>query len=96
MADAFGVLGNKNGGYHIVDVTVTYHGKTYKVQPTITDTRMQVRLNSPIGAKRRQHRCKDRLQFCDSCKWCGPFRKAIYQDRGCISNCTMVSTYVCV
>ena len=44
-------LGNKNGGYHIAGVTVTYHGKTYKVQPIITDTRMQVRLNSPMLPK---------------------------------------------
>jgi Aminopeptidase N len=49
--DAFGVLGNTHGGYHITGVTVTYHGKTYKVQPVITDTRMQVRLNSPILTK---------------------------------------------
>ena len=47
----FGVLGNKNGGYHITGVSVTYHGKTYKVQPVIIDTRMQVRLNSPMNAK---------------------------------------------
>jgi hypothetical protein len=49
--DAFGVLGTSHGGYHITRVTVTYHGKTYKVQPIITDTRMQVRLNNPMLAK---------------------------------------------
>jgi hypothetical protein len=49
--DAFGILGNKNGGYHIAGVTVTYHGKAYKVQPIISDTRMQVRLNEPLAAK---------------------------------------------
>ncbi len=49
--DAFGVLGNSHGGYHISDVTVTYRGKSYKIQPIISDTRMQVRLNSPLLAK---------------------------------------------
>ncbi|MEO7209541.1 MAG: M1 family metallopeptidase [Chitinophagaceae bacterium] len=39
------------GGYQIKDVTVTYGGKSYTVKPTITDTRMQVRLNSPLHAK---------------------------------------------
>ena len=39
------------GGFHIADIAVTYNGKTYKVQPVITDTRMQVRLNSPMLPK---------------------------------------------
>ncbi len=39
------------GGYQIKDVTVTYGGKSYTVKPIITDTRMQVRLNSPLHAK---------------------------------------------
>ena len=39
------------GGFHIEDVVVTYNGKTYKVPPVITDTRMQVRLNSPVLPK---------------------------------------------
>jgi hypothetical protein len=46
--DSFGVLGNNHGGFHIGEVTITYRGKTYKVQPIITDTRMQLRLNTPV------------------------------------------------
>jgi hypothetical protein len=49
--DPFGVIGNPNGGYHIAGVTVTYHDQTYNVQPVITDTRMQVRLTSPMKPK---------------------------------------------
>ena len=49
--DAFGVLGNSQGGYQISSVTITHQGKTYKVQPIISDTRMQVRLNSPMLPK---------------------------------------------
>jgi Peptidase family M1 domain len=49
--DVFGVLGVNNGGYHIAAVSVMYGGKTYKVQPIISDTRMQIRLNSPVLPK---------------------------------------------
>ena len=38
-------------GYTISDVTVGYKGKSYRVQPVITDTRMQVRLNNPLLPK---------------------------------------------
>ncbi len=36
------------GGYHIADVTVTYKAATYKLDPVISDTRMQLRLKSPL------------------------------------------------
>ncbi len=49
--DRFDVRGFSRGGYHIESVTVTYKGETYKVTPVITDARMQVRLNTPLGAK---------------------------------------------
>ena len=46
--DYFGVLGKTNGGYRIKDVTVTQGGKSYSVQPIITDTRMQIHLNRAL------------------------------------------------
>jgi hypothetical protein len=49
--DLIGVLGVKNGGYHIANVTVTYGGKSYQVQPVISDTRLQVRLNKALLPK---------------------------------------------
>ncbi|MBA2249172.1 MAG: M1 family metallopeptidase [Chitinophagaceae bacterium] len=49
--DYFGVIGKVNGGYHIKNVTITQDGKTYTVQPIISDTRMQVRLNAPMQPK---------------------------------------------
>jgi hypothetical protein len=49
--DRFDVKGFSRGGYHIGSVSVTYKGQTYKVDPVITDARMQVRLNTPLGAK---------------------------------------------
>jgi len=49
--DYFSVLGKNNGGYHIDNVTVNYSGKTYPVKPIVTDTRMQVRLNTALKAK---------------------------------------------
>src|ERR1700744_262284 len=49
--DRFDVKGFTHGGYHIASVSVTYKGVTYKVDPVISDARMQVRLKTPLGAK---------------------------------------------
>jgi hypothetical protein len=49
--DRFDVKGFNRGGYHIQSVSVTYKGQTYNVDPVITDARMQVRLNTPMGPK---------------------------------------------
>ncbi|MEO9022340.1 MAG: M1 family metallopeptidase [Ginsengibacter sp.] len=49
--DYFGVLDKKKGGYKIKEVSVTQHGNTYTTQPVITDTRMQIRLNTPMHSK---------------------------------------------
>src|SRR5450631_3298551 len=49
--DKMGELGVPNGGYRISTVTVTYNGKSYKVDPVISDTRMQIRLNNPLLPK---------------------------------------------
>jgi len=49
--DYFGVLGKTNGGYQIKNVTITQGGKHYTVKPIISDTRMQLRLNTPMLAK---------------------------------------------
>lgn len=49
--DYFNVLDDKNGGYEISSVSVRQDGKTYNTQPIITDTRMQIRLNTPMHSK---------------------------------------------
>jgi hypothetical protein len=49
--DRFDVKGFSRGGYHIQSVYVTYEKQTYKVDPVITDARMQVRLHTPLTAK---------------------------------------------
>ncbi len=49
--DRFDVRGFSKGGYQINTVTVTYKGKSYEVTPVISDARMQVRLNAPLGDK---------------------------------------------
>ncbi|MCC8423323.1 M1 family metallopeptidase [Mucilaginibacter sp. UR6-11] len=48
--DRFDVKGFSRGGITIASVSVTYKGQTYTVTPVITDARMQVRLNKPLGA----------------------------------------------
>lgn len=49
--DYFNVLGKANAGYQIKEVTISQGGKSYSIQPIITDTRMQVRLKSPMLPK---------------------------------------------
>ncbi len=46
--DYFSVLGKINGGYKIKNVSISYDGSSYTVQPVITDTRMQIRLLTPM------------------------------------------------
>ncbi len=43
----FDVKGFSRGGYHIQEVYVKYKGQDYKINPVITDARMQLRL--PVG-----------------------------------------------
>ena len=40
-----------DGGFNITGATVTCNGKTYKAEPIVTDTRMEVRLLTPLLAK---------------------------------------------
>ncbi|MFI5194834.1 MAG: M1 family metallopeptidase [Chitinophagales bacterium] len=49
--DNANALRKSNGGYQIKDVTISQGGKTYTLQPVITDTRMQLRLNAPMSPK---------------------------------------------
>lgn len=49
--DRFDVQGFKRGGYHLGAILLTYQGKTYSVQPVVSDTRMQLRLTSPLQPK---------------------------------------------
>jgi len=44
----FNVLDKVNGGYQVGEVSVSYLGKTFNVQPVISDTRMQIRLQTPM------------------------------------------------
>ena len=61
--DRFDVKGFNRGGYHIASVAVTYKGQTYNVDPVITDARMQVRLNTPMGPKGEKIQVKVNYSF---------------------------------
>jgi len=61
--DRFDVKGFNRGGYHIESVSVTYKGQTYKVDPVITDARMQVRLNTPMAGKGEKIQIKVNYNF---------------------------------
>lgn len=49
--DPIGALGVKGGGYHIAGVAISYGGKAYQAEPVISDTRMQLRLKTPLLPK---------------------------------------------
>src|SRR6185312_8719153 len=59
--DRFDVKGYKKGGYHIESATVIYKGKTYKIDPVITDTRMQLRL--PFAVKPNGDKIDVKVQY---------------------------------
>ncbi|MEQ8218610.1 MAG: M1 family metallopeptidase [Arenibacter sp.] len=61
--DYFGVLGNPNGGYQIKNVTINQGENSYAVQPIITDTRMQIRLNTAMHPKGDQISIKINFSF---------------------------------
>jgi hypothetical protein len=61
--DYFGVLNKKNGGYEIKEVTITQDGKSYTVDPVITDTRMQLRLGTPQSAHGGKVSVKTKYRF---------------------------------
>ncbi|HVV54871.1 MAG TPA: M1 family metallopeptidase [Mucilaginibacter sp.] len=61
--DRFDVKGFSRGGYHIASVYVTYLGKSYKVEPVITDARMQLRLKTPMAAKGAKIQVKVNYSF---------------------------------
>ncbi|MDP9079290.1 MAG: M1 family metallopeptidase [Bacteroidota bacterium] len=61
--DRFDVKGFSRGGYHIESVQVTYKGNTYKTDPVISDARMQIRLNTPMGTKGEKIQVKINYSF---------------------------------
>ena len=81
--DYFGVLGNAKGGYHITNVTVTHSGKSYKVPPVITDTRMQLRLNTPMLPKGDKISVKVNFSFLIPANGAGRFGR-LYTKNGVV------------
>ncbi len=59
----FASISKTNGGYQIGNVTVTQAGKTYPIQPIISDTRMQVRLDKAMLPKGSQIAIKINFSF---------------------------------
>ena len=81
--DDFEILGNSNGGYHIKDVTITYGEKTYTVQPIITDTRMQIRLHTPLQPKGDKVTIKMNFSFVIPLDGAGRFGRQ-YTEKGVV------------
>lgn len=81
--DYFEVLGNSKAGYHITNVTVTYSGKSYEVQPVITDTRMQLRLKTPMLPKGDKISVKVNFSFLIPANGAGRFGR-LYTKNGVV------------
>ncbi|MFM6925171.1 MAG: M1 family peptidase, partial [Ferruginibacter sp.] len=78
--DYFGVLGKPNGGYNIKDVTINYGTQSYTVKPIITDTRMQLRLNTPVKAKGDKISVKINFSFAIPLDGAGRFGRQYTKD----------------
>jgi len=78
--DYFGVLGKTSGGYRIKDITIMQGGKSYAVQPVITDTRMQIRLNTAIKPNGDMVSVKMNFSFVIPDDGAGRFGKQLTKD----------------
>ena len=78
--DYFGVLNKVNGGYQIKNVFVTQNGKTYETQPIISDTRMQIRLKTPMIAKGSKVSIKMNFSFIIPLDGAGRFGRLYTKD----------------
>jgi len=93
--DYFGVLDKTDGGYQIADVTVTQNGTTYAVQPIVSDTRMQVRLNAPVRPEGGQVSVKINFSFRIPMDGAGRFGRQ-YTDDGVIYQIAQWYPRMCV
>ena len=93
--DAFGILGLNNGGYHISGVSVISGGKTYPVQPVITDTRMQIRLQQPVLPKGDQISIRMNFSFAIPANGAGRFRR-LYTSHGVLYQIAQWYPRMCV
>ena len=78
--DYFFVLRKNNGGYRIKDITITQRGKTYTAKPIVTDTRMQVRLNTPMLPKGDKISVKINFSFTIPLDGAGRFGRQYTKD----------------
>ena len=78
--DYFGVLGKTNGGYQIKNVTINQGEKSYSTQAIITDTRMQIRLNTAMQPKGDQISIKIDFSFVIPRDGAGRFGKQNTKD----------------
>jgi hypothetical protein len=93
--DRFDVKGYKKGGYHIQSATVIYKGKTYKIDPVITDTRMQLRL--PFTVKPNGDKIDVKVQYSFSIPEYGADRMGrLYTKNGVVYQLAQWYPRMCV
>ncbi|HEY5371804.1 MAG TPA: M1 family metallopeptidase [Hanamia sp.] len=93
--DRFDVKGYTKGGYHIESASVTYKGKTYKIDPVITDTRMQLRL--PFTVKPNGDKIDIRVKYFFSIPRYGADRMGrLYTQNGVVYQLAQWYPRMCV
>jgi hypothetical protein len=93
--DRFDVKGYTKGGYHIESASVIYKGKMYKIDPVITDTRMQLRL--PFAVKPHGDKIDIRVNYFFSIPQYGADRMGrLYTKNGVIYQLAQWYPRMCV
>ncbi|MGH2644499.1 MAG: M1 family peptidase, partial [Chitinophagaceae bacterium] len=93
--DRFDVKGYTKGGYHIESASVTYKGKTYQIDPVITDTRMQLRL--PFNLKPKGDKIDIKVNYEFNIPEYGADRMGrLYTDQGVIYQLAQWYPRMCV
>ncbi|MEO7315680.1 MAG: M1 family metallopeptidase [Ginsengibacter sp.] len=93
--DYFGVKGQKDGGYKIKDITIIQNGKEFRVKPIITDTRMQIRLGTPMKSKGDKISVKINYEFLIPEDGAGRFGRQ-YMKRGVVYQVAQWYPRMCV
>lgn len=93
--DRFDVKGYTKGGYHIQSASVIYKGKTYKIVPVITDTRMQLRL--PFSMKANGDKIDIKVEYSFSIPEYGADRMGrLYTKNGVVYQLAQWYPRMCV
>ena len=94
LDDYYGIL-KKKGGYQIENVSITQNGKSYSVLPLISDTRMQIPLNTAMQSNGGRIELKMDFSFSIPLDGAGRFGR-LYTKNGVIYQIAQWYPRMCV